>query len=140
MRNFINIVQEAVSQWPQTISGNDLADIIQNNDIHHTPEDWIDGDIDENITAYGQYTLQAINPASLRPELNIVHDDLVTDYASREGDAPPIVLDHRHYIIDGTHRTKAAQVRGDETIMAYVGDEATYSPPDDEDEWVPKKY
>jgi len=35
---------------------------------------------------------------------------------------PPIVVDsNTGFIIDGNHRAKGAEIRGDKTIKAYVG-------------------
>ena len=54
MRNWINLFEGA--EWPETISGYDLADKVEA--FHHTPEDFDDGDIHHNIISFGTYHLR----------------------------------------------------------------------------------
>jgi hypothetical protein len=140
MRQFIDLVESA-HQWPETISGEDLAYEVQSQELHHTPEDWHEGDIEHNIASYGTYHLKRVPLSDLNLDLYTIDDDLVDQYANREGDAPPIIVAHQWGIItDGNHRANAARKRGDTDILAYVGDPDTYSPPsndEDDDEWHP---
>ena len=144
MREFMKIV-ESMSDWPQTIDGNSLARKIEADGIHHSPEDFDEGDLFHNITSFGRYELKRIPVAGLKLGMYTIHDDLVDDYAALiAASQPPIVINPIHnLIIDGNHRANAAAKRGDHEILAYVGDPSTYSPPDDEDddgEWHPELY
>lgn len=127
-------------QWPATVDADLLCDEVR--EWHHTPEDFIDGDIEHNILSFGKYDLKNIEVASLLLGRVSIADELVADYAARETAAPPIVYNPIHnIIIDGNHRAEAAAARGDHDILAYVGDPATYDPSQDEDEqsdeWKP---
>lgn len=141
MRNWITIVETA-TEWPPTIDGTDLANLVLRNDMHHSPEDFSDGDIYDNIAAYGTYHLQQIPLSDLSLDLYTIHDDLVDDYAARSTTAPPIIASPQWgIIIDGNHRANAAAKRGETHILGYMGDADTYSPPDeehDDGEWHPK--
>jgi hypothetical protein len=137
MRNWIKIITEAQQQeWPATIDGVDLANQIMRGDMHHTPEDFSDGDIYDNICAYRTYHLKRVPISELNLELFTIHDDLVADYATMPGDsAPPIVLNPQWgLIIDGNHRANAAAKRGEADVLAYVGDLQTYEPPEEDDD------
>lgn len=135
MRQFINIV-ESVSAWPQNIDGYSLARKIEQDEIHHRPQDFEEGDLYQNITSFDKYDLQMVPLSSLKLNMYLIDDDLVDDYALLDpSNQPPIVVNPIHgLIIDGNHRANAAAKRGDDRILAYVGDPSTYSPPDDEDE------
>lgn len=129
---------ENTHAWPETISGHDLLDYVE--DWHHVPEDFEDGDIVTRIIAFGTYHLKRIPLSSLELNLYSLYDDLVDDYSARTTPAPPIVVDMEHgIIIDGNHRANAADKRGDTDILAYVGDPSTYAPDhgDDSEEWEP---
>lgn len=136
MRHLISLIESAQA-WPNRISGIELSSRVQG--LHHTPEDFFDGDIEHNIEAFGEYDLKIIPLSGLNPDLFSIFDDLVDDYAALDTEAPPIIYNPIHnIIIDGNHRAKAAIKRGEETILAYVGDPSTYSPNYEEDEeWHP---
>lgn len=126
-------IEESQASWPETIEGWRLAQMVQ--DWHHTPEDFFDGDLDENICAFGTYHLKLIPVSMLKHGMFSINDDLVDQYVGMDGAAPPIVVDSNHnHAIDGNHRLEAAIKRGDANILAYVGDPSTYSPPDEEDD------
>jgi hypothetical protein len=135
MRNFIDIVESKA--WPATISGLDLSMEVEK--LHHTPGDFIDGDIDHNITAFGNYELKRVSLSEIKRGIYIIYDDLVKNYAEEPSSAaPPIVLDAQYgLVLDGNHRVEAAVKRGEHDILAYVGNPSTYNPvyDDDEDEW-----
>jgi hypothetical protein len=44
----------------------------------------------------------------------------VHDYASRKTQAPAIVVNDMHEVVDGKHRFRAAQLRGDKTIRVWA--------------------
>lgn len=127
-------IDESVSEWPATISGDDL--VAQVEKFHHTPEDFDDGDLVQNITSFGIYHLKRVPLSGLSLHLFTIHDSLVNDYAEMDGDAPPIIVNglHPNIIIDGNHRANAAAKRGEHDILAYVGDPATYEAPEEDED------
>lgn len=133
MRTLIQIIETA-TEWPARIEGGELARAVY--DLHHSPQDFDDGDIEENITDFGFYDLKRIPVQGLHTDYFEIRDGLVDAYAQQDAEtAPPIIYDPTHnLIIDGNHRAKAAARRGDETILAYVGDPATYDPAE-HNEW-----
>jgi hypothetical protein len=141
MRDLINLFED--QQWPATISGDDLALHVQ--ELHHTPEDFIDGDIENNIASFGVYNLRTIPITDIRRGMYTIYDDLVGEYAAVTTQAPPVIVDPSHgLVIDGNHRVEAAVARGETEILAYVGDPETYSyisndeDEDEDDEYRPK--
>ena len=87
--------------------------------IHMEEDDFIEGDLIDNIRQYPYYILKDV-------ELNKIETawtDLgkVDDYAEMSTEADPVVLDHTLHAIDGSHRIEAAKERGEEKIKAYVG-------------------
>jgi hypothetical protein len=136
MRKFITIV-ESLSEWPQTISGDELSDYAE--EWHHREEDWETGNLLNRITSFKRYALETLNLDSLNAHEWDVHDDLVNHYAGLASNAPPIIYDDvNKSIIDGTHRVNAALARGETTVPAYVGRLADYQPVyDEDDEWHP---
>ena len=142
IREFINIVENA-GDWPQTIDGNALSRKIEMDGIHHSPEDFDDGDLVHNITSFGRYELKRVPVEGLKLDIYDIHDVMVDEYVALDPSTqPPIILNPIHnLIIDGNHRANAAAKRGDKEILAYVGDPATYSPPDEDDdgEWHPSE-
>lgn len=145
-REPLQVVESFVdgSEWPQVIDGNTLSRKIEGDQLHHTPQDFDEGDLVHNITSFGRYELRRIPVEGLKLGIYAIDDQLVGDYESLDASTqPPIVYNPIHnLIIDGNHRANAAAKRGDQDILAYVGDPATYSPPDDEDddgEWHPSE-
>lgn len=143
MRNFINIVdhhqflcETSDGAWPQTIDGYSLANRLMDSVSHHSPEDWEEGDLYARITAFGRYDLRPIAVSDIDLGRFNTDDQLVGDYAEMPASsAPPVVYDPTEQeLIDGNHRALAAQQRGDQYILGYVGDPATYTKPEyDED-------
>jgi hypothetical protein len=138
MRSLIDLF-ENTETYPSEISGHDLAYMAM--EWHHTPEDFNDGDIFQNITSFGKYRLQKLPVSLLDRGLYSTSDELINQYALLDTKAPPIIVDlNNKNVIDGNHRVKAAIKRGDIDILAYVGDESTYVPNYDDDdaaEWKP---
>lgn len=107
----------------KTISSDDLFHIVQ--DMHHSPEDFHEGNIDERINAYDSYALEKLVLADINLDEWNLDALMVQEYAQniKNGQvAPPIVYDPvEESIIDGAHRANAAYLAGQTFIMAYVG-------------------
>ena len=117
IRHFINIILES-QQWPETASAREVEDIVKS--IHYDQGDFMEI-ISKKINRYQDYILKKIRLSSLIPDWNM---DLnrAKEYAEMHTDVPPIVYDRLgKSIIDGNHRVEAAKMRGDKTILAYVG-------------------
>lgn len=126
MRNFINIVESQV-EWPNKITADDAVDDAIG--LHHTPDDFEDGDIAQRIYAFKSYTLTRIPLGQIDNDEYYYDEEDVAMFAARETPFPPILYDPvKKSIIDGTHRVNAAILRGDTHILAYVGDVETHHP------------
>ena len=127
----MNLV-ETTEGWPEDITPLDLLQRVKS--FHHTPEDLSDGDLSDRIWAYSRYYLRQVDVHSIRSDEWTVHNDMVTDYAdkfSRGEIPPPIIYDPvNDSLIDGTHRLNAAIAAGEEKVIAYIGDAATYEAPE----------
>lgn len=49
------------------------------------------------------------------------HPPVVKQYAELSSELPPIVIGSNGYIMDGTHRSGAAKLKGLKTIKAFIG-------------------
>lgn len=95
--------------------------------IHYLAEmndrdDPYEGELPEYIQRYSRYRLTSLPLADVEHDES--HDpDLAAYYSSQPAQtAPPIIYDGKNQrIIDGFHRVKAAILRGDSHILAYVG-------------------
>lgn len=77
-------------------------------------EDW------EWINKFEVYRLEDVKLSDLK--ISAMHPPLVKKYSLLETEIPPIVVDSESmFILDGNHRAKACEIRGDEYIKAYVG-------------------
>lgn len=111
--------------WPQRISEPDLYVWVEKN--HHTHDDFIDGDIAQRLEQFEYYDLAEININTLDSDEFDWDEDVAQEYAELPTDIPPIIYDPViNSIIDGTHRLNAAIMRGDEKVLAYIGDKSTY--------------
>lgn len=129
MRKWINLFEdnsvdlvETVSRFPAVIDTDSLLNLLL--DLHHTPEDFSDGDLSKRLYRFRQYELVELPLSDINPEEWYHDEDMSLEYSRREigDDFPPIVYDAvKKSIIDGTHRTHAAIMSGQKTIRAYVG-------------------
>lgn len=83
------------------------------------------GEVSENwISDWGNETweLRRVKVADLWVDPHWQMDDeKVAEYAAMDpADAPPILLHWDGHPLDGQHRLAAAEMRGDETILAWV--------------------
>ena len=87
--------------------------------IHMEEDDFVSGDLIDNIRKYPYYILKDIE----LDKIDTAWTDLgkVDDYAEMSTEPEPVVLDHTLYTIDGSHRVEAAREKGEEKIKAYVG-------------------
>jgi hypothetical protein len=118
--------------WPAEITADALIRIVQG--YHHTDEDFSDGNLSDRIWMFQRYHLRNISTDSVPDYEWVRDDDMVSTYAVMTTEAPPIIYDPvNHSLIDGTHRVNAYKQSGRQTIPAYVGDESTYEPLEDDD-------
>lgn len=90
--------------------------------LHSNPEDFAEGDLADRIEKNNRYSLTEIPVSKLNADEFTVYPDQVASYAKQPAlTSPPILIDRRGSIIDGVQRVNAAKVRGDKTILAYVG-------------------
>lgn len=92
--------------------------------IHHTNDDFIDGDLGERIEEYEKYIVMEISISDIEIDEYQIDDSLVDDYKekfNKNKTYPPIVLNSDYGIIDGTHRANALYELGFKTIIAFVG-------------------
>lgn len=50
-----------------------------------------------------------------------MHYPVSVNYSKLETEIPAIVVDADGYIIDGCHRSNAKRIKGDNSILAYIG-------------------
>ena len=109
-------------------SGNDvLAKVKQ---IHHTEEDFTEGNLTERILKFKTYVLMELPIAKVSLGKYSVYDDVLTSLIENHkedflsGNYPPIVYDpEEEDIIDGTHRVEALERLGIASVKAFVGKE-----------------
>ena len=115
MRNFMNILSEALHNWPEHATNADLVAMNREGD----EDGYHDGDDTVYYEGRGA-TLRTLPVAGLHPG-NDVDSDVVDIYTGMTTQAPPIIVDG-DVVENGNHRLAAARARGDETILAYVLD------------------
>jgi hypothetical protein len=92
--------------------------------IHHTKDDFIDGDLGERIEKYKRYIVKEVNISDIEIDEFYIDEDLVEEYKEKIlkfNTYPPIVLNKDLSIIDGTHRINALNELGYEKVVAFVG-------------------
>jgi len=92
--------------------------------IHHTIDDFFDGDLSDRIEKYSYYKLIYIDLSELDLDEFYIDETLVEDYVDEykhNHDYPPIVYDPEGSIIDGIHRTNALRELGIKKVKALVG-------------------
>lgn len=103
--------------YPSQVTGAWLSKYITNLHYANVPADERESFEDERLA--GQFKLVEVPLSRIRSPYPS-DEELVDQYADRKTNLPPIVLDARFEIIDGTHRLDAAIARGQKTIEAYV--------------------
>lgn len=96
--------------------------------IHHTEEDFYEGDLGKRIEKYKYYEVKEVNISDIEIDRFYIQDSLVDEYKlkiQKNGTYPPIVLKTDYTIIDGTHRVNALNELGFKTVIAFVGKKNT---------------
>lgn len=104
--------------WPRKMNVLEVSRWVRS--IHGSPQDFDEGDLLFRLNEHATYQLTEIPLDYLDRNEWSICEDLVDEYAAQGPSFPPIVLDPKLSIIDGTHRVNAALARGHKTIMAYV--------------------
>lgn len=94
--------------------------------IHHTSDDFIDGDLGDRIEEFKYYHLQVIDLMTLNKDEWIVFDDAVDDIVDEiktKGlqDMPKMIISDKKSLIDGIHRLNALLKIGITNYPCYVG-------------------
>lgn len=92
--------------------------------MHHTYDDFIDGDLGERIEQYSEYVVKSISIYEIEIDEFMIDEGLVDEYKEefqRLNTYPPIILNSDYSIIDGTHRVNALNDLGIENVVAFVG-------------------
>jgi hypothetical protein len=94
--------------------------------IHHTRDDFIDGDISERIEEFKYYHLQVMDLNNLDKDEWSVDDDIVDDIIDEIREKglltmPKMLISEKSSIIDGTHRLNALLKIGITKYPCYVG-------------------
>lgn len=107
--------------------------------IHHSRQDFEEGDIVDRIKNFGVYILQEIPISQIDRGSYAIDEDLVDEYAEQSQDTmPPVILGDiygkKYDAVDGNHRVESAVLRKDETILSFVPIYETRIESDDYDE------
>lgn len=94
--------------------------------LHSDPDDFHMGDLGERLDKYDQYQLTSVPVSDAWRDWS-VYEPEAQEFANEKTEFPPIVMDHEGGIIDGAHRMRAAEIRGEHSIPAYVGVPGTFS-------------
>lgn len=101
-------------------------DIVQfTKTIHYRSQDFVDGDIRDNIEAYDEYELREVLVSELEEPQYYIDVEYVDEYKKMDIDTiPPIILgfysDKTYLTIDGGHRIAVAKELELKTIKAFV--------------------
>lgn len=93
--------------------------------IHHTSDDFVDGDIGERIEQFEHYKLMEVSISQLDRGLYYIDEDLVTDFSKRDYETTPPVVVGGFYgntfdVIDGNHRVESLVLNGRKNVLAFV--------------------
>lgn len=109
---------EILESYNDSLTPSEILDYI--NDLHEFGYDEREYEDWEWINKFDVYRLEDVKLSDLK--ISAMHPPLVKEYSLLETDTPPIVVDSQSmFILDGNHRAKACEIRGDEYIKAYVG-------------------
>jgi len=92
--------------------------------MHHTYDDFIDGDLGARIEEYDKYVVKNIKISEIEIDEFQIDETFIDQYIEafkKRGTYPPIILDSEYRIIDGTHRVNALNDLGVEYVIAFVG-------------------
>jgi Mg2+ and Co2+ transporter CorA len=95
--------------------------------IHHTPEDFYDGDLAERIEEYKEYELVEVDLTTNDIDLEewASCEDTIEEYMEEiEEDIstlPICLINHHNSIIDGVHRLYALKNLGHTKVLVYKG-------------------
>lgn len=127
-RKVIRTIRESVERYADVkalkpvVREDQIYNYIQ--DRHHTPDDFVDGDISDRIEEFQEYHLKEVSLDDIDIDEFFVDESAVEDFMDHYASGspfPPIVLADDYRIIDGTHRANAADRLGHKTIKAYIG-------------------
>lgn len=111
------------SAWPPTMTSQEIVDYITSLKPGHKMDDFL---VQEILNDYKDFKLTTVKLDMISHDYK-VDESKIVDYSLRKKeDQPPIVLAQTSLdliLIDGAHRFEAALERGDEDILAYVGEE-----------------
>ena len=123
-RNYASLVMEPLQKNPATkITSDDLIDLAR--EIHHTPEDFEEGDISDRISNHWIWVLKEIDIKDIPEQPYRIEssraDKIAVEMSSNSNIYPPIIYDTElEDVIDGNHRLAAAKMLGFDHISAYV--------------------
>lgn len=117
-------ISELLTESAQKVDANYVYDLAKK--IHHTFDDFGEGDLTDRLFWFDEYTLQELPIADIDLGEWDLDTDRVTEHMEEivksRGTMPPIVFDpFERSIIDGTHRANAYHNLGYTHIPAYVG-------------------
>lgn len=107
--------------------------------IHHSRQDFEEGDLIDRIKNFGVYVLQEVAISQIDRGSYAIDEELVEEYTEEPQETmPPIILGDvyggKYDAVDGNHRVETNGLRGIETILAFVPIYETRIESDEEDE------
>ena len=126
------VSKTVVKNPPKQITSEDLIDELR--EIHHTPDDFEDGDIYDRISNHWIWVLKDLNINDIPEQPYEVGADhlvkIAKEMSSNISECPPIVYDtETEDVIDGNHRLNAAKKIGLRRISAWVPKQIQKNPP-----------
>lgn len=92
--------------------------------MHHTYDDFIEGDLGDRIEEYNKYKVLKVDIKDIDIDEFTLDYDLIEDYKETllsNDKYPPDVLNSDYDIIDGSHRLNALDELGYTKVIAFVG-------------------